>query len=254
LNGAQAPLYEMILDDQDAGFSTTGTWTNAVYDSGLWKAAGPFYHSWAGSLHVRAGADGTARWQLPVLPDDTYTISAWWPAAPEAANWTTQATFQVVAGGIVVASTNLDQTSGGDQWHQVASVSLSATNSTCVNLTAPSGICVADAIWVRSQARYNNGQAVTTVRLQPMDGIILQRDQPLLAPPRFRGVSLLPNSVALMVTNLTPGVTWTLERCPNLAAHAWQPVQFFQTLGFFTNLMDTLPANHSNAFYRIRAN
>ena len=106
LTGAQAPMYEMIIDDQDPAFSTIGTWTNVVYDSGLWKAAGPYYHSWAGSLHQLVSAGGEADWQLSIPADDTYTISAWWPAAPQASNWTSQASFQVVAGGIVVASTN----------------------------------------------------------------------------------------------------------------------------------------------------
>jgi len=50
---------------------------------------------------------------------------------------------------------------------------------------APQGVCVADALHVRSQSRYNNGQPVSTVRLQPMDGIILPSDHATFAAPAF---------------------------------------------------------------------
>src|SRR5664280_1096009 len=252
LSGTQASLCEMIVDDQDQAFSTTGTWTNAVYDSGLWKAAGPFYHSWAGSLHQRVGSIGEARWQLSVPADDVYTISTWWPAAPQASNWTAQAAFQVVAGGIVVASANLDETTGGDQWHAIATVALSVSNTTYVSVTAPSGSCVADAIHVQSQARYNNGQAQSSIHLQPMDGIILQRDQSVVEPPNFSFIAFQTNSILVTVTNLTPGLTWNLERATRLNNNSWQSIQSFQTLGFSTNLVDALSPTRPNAYYRIR--
>ena len=35
--------------------------------------------------------------------------------------------------------------------------------------------CVADAVYVTSAARFNDGAAVTNVAIEPMDGIILQR-------------------------------------------------------------------------------
>jgi hypothetical protein len=165
-----------------------------------------------------------------------------------------QATFQIVANGVAVATTNLDQTTGGDQWHDIATVPLDPTNAAYVSLTAPAGTCVADAIHLRSLSRYNNGQPAATVRLQPMDGILLQRDNPVLLPPRFGNISLSANSVFLTITNLTPGFTWMLERVPDLTSGAWQSLQSFQTIGFSTNLQDTLAPNHGNAFYRIRAN
>jgi hypothetical protein len=254
LTGAQAPMYEWIIDDLDPAFSTTGTWTHVVYDSGLWKAAGPYYHCWAGSLHQQVSAGGEADWQLSIPADDTYTISAWWPAAPQASNWTSQASFQVVAGGIVVASTNADQTTGGDQWHDLATVQLFATNATYVRLTAPQGICVADALHVRSLSRYNNGQPAAAVRLQPMDGIVLQRDQPTFVSPFFGSVSLFPDHLSLTVTNLTPGLSYSLQKSSNLTSNSWQTIQSFRTVGFSTSLQDNLAPNHGNAFYRIRAN
>ncbi|MFZ0828944.1 MAG: LamG-like jellyroll fold domain-containing protein [Verrucomicrobiia bacterium] len=254
LTGTQAPMYEWIIDDLDPAFATIGTWTNLVYDSGLWKATGPYYHSWAGSLHQQVSPGGEADWQLSIPADDTYTISAWWPAAPQASNWTSQASFQVVAGGIVVASTNVDQTTGGDQWHDLATVQLCGTNVTYVRLTTPQGVCVADALHVRSLSRYNNGQPAPTVRLQPMDGIVLQSDQPTFVSPLFGSVSFFPDHLSLTVTNLTPGLSCSLQKSSNLTSHGWQTIQSFQTMGFSTNLQDNLAPDHGNAFYRIQIN
>jgi hypothetical protein len=254
LTGAQAPMYEWIIDDLDPAFSTTGLWTNVVYDSGYETVNGPYYHSWAGSLHQQIGTGGEADWQLSVPADDTYTISAWWPAAPQASNWTSQASFQVVAAGIVVASTNADQTTGGDQWHDLATVQLFATNAAYVRLTTAQGTCVADALHVRSLSRYNNGQPASTVRLQPMDGIVLQSDQPTFVSPLFGSVSLLPDHLSVAVTNLTPGLSYSLQKSSDLTSNGWQTLQSFQTIGFSTNLQDNLAPNHGNAFYRIRAN
>jgi hypothetical protein len=253
LSGSEAPKYEAILDDQGSGFSVTGTWTNQAYDSGLWKAAGPFYHSWAGSLHERAGGTGEARWQLPITADDTYTVSVWWPAAPQASNWTSQATFEIVAGGMALTSTNLDQRIAGDQWHDIGTVLLQATNPAYVRLTAASGICVADALHLRSAARFNDGQPATSVRLQAMDGIVLQRDQPILARPGFAAARATSSGVVLTVSNLTPGVSFILERGATLEPATWVPVQSFQPLGFTTNLSDGSPMSRSVTFYRIRS-
>jgi hypothetical protein len=254
LTGTQAPMYEWIIDDLDPAFSATGNWTNVVYDSGYETANGPYYHSWAGSLHQEVTAGGEADWQLSIPTNDTYTISAWWPAAPQAGNWTSQASFQVVAGGIVVASTNADQTANGDQWHVIATVQLFATNPAYVRLTSAQGICVADALHVYSQSLYNNGQPACTVRLQPMDGIVLQSDQPTFMSPLFGAVSLLPNQLSLAVTNLTPGLSYSLQKSSDLTPNGWQTLQTFQTMGYSTNLQDNLAPSHGNAFYRIRAN
>ena len=254
LTGTQAPQYEWIMDDTDPAFSTVGTWTNAVYDSGLWKASGPYYHSWAGSLHQQASAAGEADWQLTIPADDTYTISAWWPAAPSASNWTSHASFQVVSGGLVVAATNVDQTTNGDQWHLVATVPLLASNITVVQLTTAQGICVADALHIFSQSRFNNGQAAPTVRLQPMDGIVLSSDQSRFSSPAFGAPAAFPDHLSLAITNLTPDLPFVLQKSTNLTSHDWQTLQTFQTAGFSLNLQDNLVTNRGSAFYRIQAN
>jgi len=252
LNGTQAPRFESILDDQGPNFSVTGTWTNAAWDSGEWKAVGPFYHSWAGALHERVGADGEARWRLPIEADDTCTISAWWPAAPVATNWTRSATYAVVANGVVVAATNLDQTTAGDRWHTIATVRLTPTSGAYVRLTAPAGPCVADALHLWSASRYNNGEPADSVRLQPLDGVILRRDTPVVSAPRFQGTSLGAGLALLSVTNLTPGLTNELLQTTNLGSGAWQTRTTFQSLGFGSELADPLATNQDRSFYRIR--
>ena len=254
LTGAQAPMHEWIMDDADPAFSTIGSWTNVNYDSGYETVYGPYYHSWAGTSHLELTGGGEADWPLTIPADDTYTIYAWWPAAPSATNWTTQARYQIISGTNVLASTNYDQTSTGDQWHLLGTVQLFATNATTVRLTSVSGICLADALHIYSASRFNNGQPAATVHLQPMDGILLQRDVPTYAPPLFGAVSPFTDHLSLLATNLTPGVSYTLQKSPTLTAKSWQPVQVFQTMGFSTNLSDTLPPPKTPVFYRLRGN
>jgi hypothetical protein len=177
LTGEQAPLHELILDDGDEVFTTTaGTWIETTYDSGEWKAFGPFYHDWGEGLHELSGASGQAHWSLPITTTDTYTVTAWWPAAPQAITWTQSARYEVVAGGQVVISTTLDQSTGGDQWHLVGEALLSPDDDPYVRLVCSGGApCVADALHVRSVARYNDGSPADQVTLYPLDGIVLQR-------------------------------------------------------------------------------
>ena len=126
---------------------------------------------------MRHGTQGEARWALALQATDTYTITAWWPAVPpQAAQWNQQVTYEVVAGDQVIAAKTLDQRSGGDEWHWVATVALSPADKPYVRMrclgAAP---CLADALYLRSHARYNDGATVAQVTLQPLDGIILAR-------------------------------------------------------------------------------
>ena len=174
LLGQQAPRYEAILDDGEASFSTSGTWTSVKYDSGELQVTGPFFHCWKETCHERSGSQGEARWDLEIQAADTYTITAWWPAAPQADNWNQNVIYEVVVGEQVVASETFDQRSGGDEWHFVAEVPLSPNNINYVRMycqgEAP---CLADALHLRSRARYNDGSSAEKVTLQPLDGIIL---------------------------------------------------------------------------------
>jgi hypothetical protein len=180
LQGDQAPLAEWIVDDGDPAFSTTGQWQTANYDSGQWKASGPYYHNWGIGLHERVGAEGEARWALAIPHEDTYTITVWWPAAPGASGWSEQAIYEVVADGQVLASQTLSQRTGGDEWQPLATVHLKPEDDAHIRLRCTGDApCMADALHVRSAARYNDGSVAETVTLAPFDGIILERRQPL---------------------------------------------------------------------------
>jgi hypothetical protein len=176
LTGTQSPLYQTIIDDADAAFAASTSWQSATHDSGLWMAAGPYFHDWAGGSHELASGSDSAEWDLGLRADDTYTISAWWAAAPAATGWAKQAVFEVTAGGIVVASQTLNESTGGDAWHAIATVALKAADKPRVRIrNNGTGTLVADALLLESQARWNDGSAVTSVTLAATDAIVLRR-------------------------------------------------------------------------------
>jgi hypothetical protein len=60
--------------------------------------------------------------------------------------------------------------------HAIATVALKAEDAPRVRIrNAGSGLLVADALLLESQARWNDGSAVTSVTLDPMDAIVLHR-------------------------------------------------------------------------------
>ncbi len=193
LVGDQAPRFETLIDDGGAGFSTpTGTWITPTFDSGEWEATGPFYHSWGESAHKSQGnAQAEARWTLPISTTDVYTITAWWPAAPEASTWNQSASYEVIANGQVVASTALNQTTGGDEWHVIGAVSLSPAANAYVRLQL-SGRTVHRRCALSSIARplqrrrtRHDGDAATARRHRPA-----ARGQPLVVFARRPKIAL----------------------------------------------------------------
>jgi uncharacterized protein (TIGR03437 family) len=184
--GAQAPLYQYIVDDSSAGFSASGGWNVVNVSTGSFIAVGPCYNAWGGSLHELDVPQGTAQWNLSIPSDGQYTIQVWLPDPPGAAGWTKTAQYQIVSGGKVVASANLDQSSAtaGDQWHTIFSgVALTAVSSPVLTISnAGGGPLIADAVYITSAARYNDGSAAPQATLAATDGILLQRRQPVAAP------------------------------------------------------------------------
>jgi hypothetical protein len=177
--GAQAPRHQYVVDDADVAFSTTGTWAAKTYSSDPWIAAGPFFHDWGAGCHESIDPSAEARWALGIPEDDTYTIDAWWPAAPNAGGFGKNVTFDVLVGATAVATATLDETTAGDQWHRIASIALKKSDAALVRAkSADAGAIVADAILVQSAARYNDGTPATSVTLGPMDAIVLKRDAP----------------------------------------------------------------------------
>jgi hypothetical protein len=174
-SGAQAPRVQTILDDTGAFSTTTGTWSTVTLDSGEWKASGPYYHAFGATAHRLTSGTGEARWGVPISATDTYTVSVWYPAAPEASGWTTSAKYDLVVNGTVVASKTLSQRAAGDTWQAIGGAAIPAGADVQLRLTC-SGPCVADAVYLTSAGRYNDGAAVTTLTLQPYDAILLRRD------------------------------------------------------------------------------
>jgi len=173
LTGTQAPLYQYIVDDVAPAF-TAGNWTAAAYDTGLWAATGPWYHDWGNGCHQSSSTTDTATWDLGIRADDTYTLDAWWPAAPAAANWSSAVRYDLIVNGSVVASATLDQTKNGDQWNRIASVALTKAVGAHVRITnLQPKPAIADALLVQSTARYNDGSDATTIELDAKDAIIL---------------------------------------------------------------------------------
>jgi hypothetical protein len=178
LKGQQAPMHQYILDDGGSGvFTTSGAWRQIDLGTKKWHAIPPYYHAWNNRCHILTDGAGDARWDLQLRGPGTYTIQAWWAAAPNAKQWANQAVYEVLAGGRVVASITLDQTEAGDQWHTIAQgLKLAPGDKPLVRVKrSDNGILVADALHVFSAERYNDGQAVRQVTLEPMDGVVLRR-------------------------------------------------------------------------------
>ncbi len=175
LKGAQAPLVEYIADDDEPAFETEGSWRTEHLDSGEWKARGPYFHDWGKTCRTSTGPSQSAQWTLRIPVKDTYHVAAWWPAAPEQ-SWSKKVLYEIVCNGTVAARAEVNQHEGGDQWHAIGEVKAGPGDRVLVRVHALDGApCVADALHVTSDARYNNGQPTTSVDLAPMDGIILRR-------------------------------------------------------------------------------
>ena len=191
-SGSQAPLYQYIVDDSDSAFTSTGPWSTVIYDTGAYSGAGsstklpaepqnqngPFYHCWKGSSHELKTGSGQAQWNLNLPADGRYTIQIWLPAAPGAQSWTKNAIYEIVAGGKVVATTTIDQTSAaaGDAWHTIATANLKSAEAPSLRVhNRGSGALIADAVNLTSAALYNDGTAAPEVTLGPFDAILLER-------------------------------------------------------------------------------
>jgi uncharacterized protein (TIGR03437 family) len=243
--GQQAPRYQYIVDDLAPDFSFTGNWREVTYDSDEWKAAGPFYHDWGPSCHQLDSGDGAAQWDLALREDDTYTIEAWWPAVaqaslPVAQGWTRRAVYEVVSGGKVVASKTLDQTTGGDEWHLIATLPLTVTGKPAVRLRSEgTGPVIADALHVRSARRYNDGSPAPTVTLEPLDGIILRKAPPAPAATTgglvnaagfVAGAPLAPGSIASVFGSNLAAAALSADSLPLPARLGETSVNFNGTL------------------------
>jgi len=178
LKGEQAPKYQYILDDSgNEGFRTTGQWQEIELGTKEWHAIPPYYHAWNNRCHRRIASTGEATWDLALRGSGQYTVQAWWAAALDAQEWTKKAVYEVMVREKVLASVTLDQSQAGDQWHTiVVGLKLDPQDKPYVRAkNSGGGVLVADALHVFSAQRYNDGEVVRQVTLEPMDGIVLRR-------------------------------------------------------------------------------
>eukprot|EP00937_MAST-01D_sp_MAST-1D-sp2_P001252 g1252.t1 len=182
LRGTQAPLVQRIIDDLHPSFRVlSGAWAPAAVEGGYdanqptaEQARGPYFHQWAHGLRACGGA-GVAEWGLGVVAAGAYTVSAWWPGATwAAAQWSAAARFSIVRGAAIVAAATLDQRSRGDQFNAFA-VGVHLEPGDVVRLECPSGpgACIADALLLESEARFNDGSDARKITLEPFDAIVL---------------------------------------------------------------------------------
>jgi len=175
--GSQAPRWQYIKDD-DGEVLYKGQWKATHYDTPEWKPDPPFYHDWGSSCRESADAGAYADYDLAVPEDGTYTVKVWLPEAPNRAKRTTAALYEIVSEGKVIASAKLDQTKSPDTWQTVATVTLRAGDKPQLRLRNEGvGILYADAVYVESEARYNDGSEAKEVTLEPFDGILLNRSK-----------------------------------------------------------------------------
>lgn len=173
--GSQAPRWQYILDD-DGDVLYTGHWKVAHHDTPEWQPDPPFYHDWGSSCRETSDTDAYADYSLAIPENGTYTFKVWLPESPNRKKRTTSAIYEIVVAGKVIASAKLDQTKSPDSWQTVATVKIKAGDKPQLRLrNEGSGILYADAVYVESKARYNDGSPAREVTLEPYDGIILKR-------------------------------------------------------------------------------
>jgi len=178
ISGDQAPKRQWIIDNGDEAFSVTGGYTLEQYDTGQWKATGPYYHDWDENCAVLdAGSEGT--FDLDIFEPDDYDFHVWWAAAPEIAELSGSVSVALYAGTELLFDTTIDQTTGGDGWVFVGSAFLDSFQENSLVISSGDGPCIADGIFIESTARYNDGsEADSLVTLDPFDCVILKKATP----------------------------------------------------------------------------
>ncbi len=162
LTGSQAPYYSTRVDDGAA--AADGVWT-AQTATGQQHGLG---------VQTAPGGSGAVLTYRPELAyPGSYEVLAW--VTPRLGqSETVSITVHSTEGDQVVA---VDQTAGAPGWRSLGTYLFLAADLPSAKLEASgSGTVVADAMaWV-SNARYNNGEPVSRLTLQPQDGIILTTD------------------------------------------------------------------------------
>lgn len=159
LNGRQAPLFQVRVDDDEAEVPEG------------WSEQAANYSQFGMTVHVAsAGTQATVIYTPTLAYSGTYEVLAW--VVPTATQSNAVSVTIHHAQGEAVAL--LDETAGEVGWHSLGAYPFEEGQSGSAVLAATGrGTVVADAFkWV-STARYNDGNQVDHITLQPRDGIVL---------------------------------------------------------------------------------
>lgn len=159
LDGSQAPLFQVRVDD-DAAEVSAG-----------WSEQDASYNQFGATVQVASGGTSATVTYTPSLAyAGVYQVLAW--VAPTATQSSSVAvTIRHTQGETTVP---LDETAGEVGWHSLGTYSFAAGEIGGATLAATGdGLVVADAFkWVNT-AHYNDGTQVSQLVLQPRDGIVL---------------------------------------------------------------------------------
>lgn len=125
----------ILVDDIDAGFSSTGNWSSSGFTAGYYGSGYRYAAAGSGSRQ--------AVWAFTVA-DGQYALSAQWAAH---ANRASNATFQVRNNGVVIATQIFDQRTGGGGFNPFDALYTVSAGTLEVMLTdAADGYVIADAV------------------------------------------------------------------------------------------------------------
>lgn len=190
INGQQAPLEKLILDDITLNFNAPPPWTRT--------AAGN--HGWNDYLWRAPAGTGQhlARWTFTTRTGGDFVFYAWRTAAADRSN---AVPYTVVTSG-GAQTTHVNFRTGATGWVSLGVFAVTAGEPLEVRVAdAPGGYAVADAVKVESVARYNDGATVTSVELDARDGVILLGAAPTWTPTP----TLTPTRTPALEEVLNPG-------------------------------------------------
>jgi hypothetical protein len=159
LNGTQAPLSTVRVDDNEIEF-TDG-----------WKQLTASYDQFGNTVRtISSVKNATLTYRPNLLYSGQYEVLVW--VAP-GANQVDKVDYDVIYTGGDVTVT-VDQTTGEPGWRSLGIYSFEKGKDQKVKIHSSSaGTVIADAIkWV-SIARFNDGSQISKLEIQPFDGIIL---------------------------------------------------------------------------------
>ncbi len=159
LNGSQAPLSEVRVEDNEA------------QHTGGWRMLDADFNQFAATVLSISGVKGAVVTYRPYLFfSGNYEVLTW--IAP-VSSLTKAVEYEVVYNGGTAVIT-LDQTSGEPGWRSLGTYPFKEGEDQAVKIhSSAAGIVTADAVkWV-STARFNNGSKADSLLLEAHDGIIL---------------------------------------------------------------------------------